>query len=572
MIKEEIKKIIEKAISNLYSDFNDRENRGIEILVEMPKEKSHGDYSTSISFTLGKIFKKNPNEIAVLLKTEIEKQKSIINKIEAVGGFINFFIKPEVFFESIKKIDKNFGKNNNLRNQKVIIEYTDPNPFKEFHIGHLMSNSIGESLSRIFEFQDTKIKRANYQGDVGIHVAKTMQIAMTIQARWEELTLGDGKKLEWGKYYSLGSERYESDQSFAERVRELNRKIYTKEDKEVNKLYELGKKISLEYFEEIYKKLGTKFDYYFFESEVVNIGKKIVEDGLKRGIFEKGDKGAIIFKGEKYGLHTRVFINSEGIPTYEAKELALAKVKYDKYKYDQSVVVTASEQNDYFKVVLCTLKQIYPELAQKTKHIGHGMMRLPEGKMSSRTGKVVTFESLLNKVEELVKEKNKDRDLSETEKKEIIEKVAIGALKYSILRQSIGSDIIYDFEKSISFEGDSGPYLQYSYARAMSVLKKAKSEKIKASFKNLPKEISQLEKDMNYFPEVVEKAGKEYEPHFIVLYLTELAREFNNYYAKNKIVDKADEFSPYKVALTEAFSIIMKNGLWLLEINTLEKM
>jgi arginyl-tRNA synthetase len=304
----------------------------------------------------------------------------------------------------------------------------------------------------------------------------------------------------------------------------------------------------------------------------MDIGKALVLDNLKKGIFEKGDNGAIIFKGEKYGLHTRVFINSEGLPTYEAKDLGLAELKYKKYKYDQSVVVTANEQSDYFKVMLCALDKIAPKLAERTKHIGHGMMRLPEGKMSSRTGKIITGESLMEKVEELVKEKIRDRELSEEEKKQITEVVAIGAIKYSILKQSLGSDIIYDFDKSISFEGDSGPYLQYSYTRAVSILKKATTEKIKPSFRKVPKEITELEKMIYHFPEMVLEAQEKFEPHFLIMYLTELAGTFNGYYAKNKIVDKADEYSSYKIALTKTFATIMKNGLWMLGIKTLEKM
>ncbi|MGD0576907.1 MAG: arginine--tRNA ligase, partial [Candidatus Staskawiczbacteria bacterium] len=245
---------------------------------------------------------------------------------------------------------------------------------------------------------------------------------------------------------------------------------------------------------------------------------------------------------------------------------------FKKYAYDKSVIVTGNEVNDYFKVMLCAMAEINPKLAEKTKHIGHGMLRLPEGKMSSRTGKVITGESLIDKVEELVAEKIKDRELSEKEKAEITEAVAIGAIRYSILKQSIGSDIIYDFDKSISFEGDSGPYLQYSFTRANSVLQKAKHEKVKPSFKKVPQEITGLEKQMFYFPEIVLKSEEECEPHFLVLYLTELAGTFNAYYAKNKIVDRADEFSPYKVAITNAFCQIMKNGMWMLGIKTLEKM
>jgi arginyl-tRNA synthetase len=423
-----------------------------------------------------------------------------------------------------------------------------------------MSNAIGEALSRIMEFQGAKVKRVCYQGDVGIHVAKAI---------WGKI---HNENLAWGQAYAYGAQKYEEDENIKKEIVELNKIIYSRSDKKINELYDHGKKDSLKYFDEIYKKLNTKFDYFIFETETGGVGKKIVEKGLKSGVFKKGEKGAIIFRGEKCGLHTRVFINSEGLPTYEAKDLGLAQIKYKKYKYDKSVVITGNEVNEYFKVMLCAMKEVLPKLAEKTKHIGHGMLRLPEGKMSSRTGKVITGESLLEKMQELVKEKIKDRDLSEAEKKEVAEKVAVGAIRYSILKQSPGSDIIYDFDKSISFEGDSGPYLQYAYTRARSILRKAGDEGIKASFVKLPKEVTQLEKAMQRFPDVVLQAGQNYEPHLILTYLMQLAGEFNNYYANNKIADKKEDSSPYRVALTAAFTQVMKNGMWMLGIETLEKM
>jgi arginyl-tRNA synthetase len=215
---------------------------------------------------------------------------------------------------------------------------------------------------------------------------------------------------------------------------------------------------------------------------------------------------------------------------------------------------------------------MYPDVAEKTKHLSHGMLRLPSGKMSSRTGNVITGESLLSAVEAMVHKKLEERELETSEKNKIAEIVAIGAIKYSILRQAIGSDIIYDFEKSISFEGDSGPYLQYSYVRAKSVLAKAASEKISAGLKQVPEEVSLLERLLSRFPEVVERAAHEYAPHYVSTYLIELAGAFNNYYAHNQIVNAEDATSPYKISLTEAFSAVMKNGLWLLGIQAPEKM
>lgn len=562
-MKEEIKKIIEKAAGKDIPDFS----------VEIPGDKNHGDYSTNIALILAKKLGKNPRETAEMVKQKIGGNK-LFKKIEVAGpGFINFFIADKFFIDNLKKIDNNYGKNQELKNRKIIIDYTDPNIFKEFHIGHLMSNAVGESLSRIFEFQGAKVKRVCYQSDVGISIAKAVWGILQNNNNFPKDSDELSKRIKFlADAYVFGSEKYENGENAKKEISELNKKIFEKSDEEINKIYEKGKEWSLEHFDEIYKKLGTKFDYFIFESEVAGLGKKIVEKGLANGIFEKGENGAIIFKGEKFGLHTRVFINSECLPTYEAKDLALAEIKYKKYAYDKSVIVTGNEVNDYFKVMLCAMNQTNKKLAEKTKHIGHGMLRLPEGKMSSRTGKVITGEFLIEKVEELVNEKIKTRELSEKEKSEISEKVAIGAIKYSILKQSIGSDIVFDFDKSISFEGDSGPYLQYAYTRANSVLEKAKREKIEPSFKKVPLEISQLEKVMSYFPEIVFKAGENFEPHFLVLYLTELASEFNNYYAKNKIVDKNDEFSPYKTALTNAFLQIMKNGLRLLGIETLNKM
>lgn len=537
-MKEQIKKIIEKATGE------------VDFLVEASKEKTYGDYSSNVALVLSKKLGKSPNEVAKEIISNIKKHVSI-EKIEVASpGFINFYLSKDFFISQLKGINKNFGKTNTLKGKKVIVEFTDPNPFKEFHIGHLMSNAIGESISRILEFQGVKIKRANYQGDVGMHVAKAI---------W-----GKMQNQNWKDAYAYGSEKYECDENAKKEIIDLNKKIFERSDKNINALYDQGKKDSLAYFETAYKKLGTKFDYYFFESQVADFGKKIVEQNIGK-VFEKGENGAIIFKGEKVGLHTRVFINSEGLPTYEAKELGLAEIKHKKYAYDQSVIITGNEINEYFKVLMAAMGEIFPEFQKKTKHIGHGMLRLPEGKMSSRTGKVVTAESLIEKIKEMVRQKAVDKNLDDA----TVEIIAIGALKYSILRQSIGSDIIFDFEKSISFEGDSGPYIQYSYVRAVSVLAKAKAEGIKPSLKKVPAEISQLEKMMTRFPETVEKAGKEYEPHVITLYLTELAREFNNYYAHNKIVEKGGE---YKVAVAQAFSIIMKNGLWLLGIQTPKKM
>ncbi len=579
MIREILEKSIQTTLKKLNINITD-----VKITLEHPDELTHGDYSTNIAMVLAKQETQNPRVLAEKIVAEINKNlPKEVSKVEVAGpGFINFYLSDGYFIKSIAEILKEkekFGANKNLKGQKTIIEYTDPNPFKEFHIGHLVPNSIGESVSRILEASGAKVKRVCYQGDLGLHIAKAIYGMRLLELNKEIIpTEKDSLALRaafLGKAYAAGAQEPGSGiDNWKVQLADLNKLIYNRSNTKVNHLYNMGRRWSLEYFDTIYKVLGTKFDHLFFESETQELGKEIVKKNIGK-VFEKGDNNSIIFKGENYGLHTRVFINSEGIPTYEAKDLGLAKKKYEYYHYDKSIIVTGNEQKEYAKVMLKALGLIYPELAENTQVVTNGFLSLSTGKMSSRTGQVVTATLLISDTEKKVLEKMSGRELTDNEKKEIAEQIAVGAIKYSILKQVNGKDIIFDFDKSLSFEGDSGPYLQYSYARAKSILRKAKDAKIKGNVKiksGEKKEITELEKILYRFPEVVERAGSEYSPHYIATYLIELASSFNAFYAKNKIVDEKDALSPYKVALTEAFSIVVKNGLNLLGIQAPERM
>ena len=515
-LHKELEKLIREALESV----------GIadgEFVVDHPTDLKMGDYSTNAGIKTGKA-----KEILAYLETKFPSE---LGRVELAGpGFINFYLSKEFFRKSLEEIiDKgeDFGKGEHAKGFKVMVEHTDPNPFKEFHIGHLMPNVIGSTIARICEWNGAEVKQVNYQGDVGLHVAKAL----------------------WKGDYVLGSRAYDEDPQAKIEIQEINRKIYEKSDSELNKRYEKGKKESLKKFEEIYKRLGTKFDYYFFESETGNIGKKIVLDNLGK-VFEKSE-GAIVFKGS----HTRVFINSLGLPTYEAKDLGNAKNKFDKYPYDLSVVVTGNEIKDYFKVVLEAMSKVIPELAKKTKHLPHGMLRVPSGKMSSRTGDVITAEELIEEVKGRVKGD---------------EQVAIGAIKYMILRQAIGNDIVFDFEKSVSTEGDSGVYLQYAHARANSIMEKAGSKPTWTRRVQVG-ETREVERLLYRFPEMVERAGMEYAPNYITTYLTELAASFNNFYAHEQVLGDSPE-SGYRLAIVEAFKNVMKNGLDILGIPAPERM
>jgi len=567
-MKKEIEEIIKSALTNLGL------SQDVVFTVEHPEDIKHGDYSSNVALIYSKEVGKNPRDLGQQIKDEIEKEKFLnIAKIEIAGaGFINFYLTKEFFTQKINQIleeGNNWGKNKILEGKKVMIEYTDPNPFKPFHIGHLMANAVGESISRIIEYSGADTIRANYQGDLGLHVAKAIYGLKEYGLPEESKSVSD-KAIYIGQCYSKASNLYDDDPRVKNEIDLLNKKIY-EQDKEIKDIYDWGRKITLEAFQAIYKFLDTNFDYYFFESEMVSIGTEIVKDNMEK-IFEESN-GAIVFDGQKYDskLHTRVFINSQGIPTYEAKEIGLTLTKFEKENLDLSIVTTAIEQAEYMKVVQKAISLIYPEIEKKMKHITHGMMKLVSGKMSSRKGNIITGEALINDSVSVVLEKIKDRDFKEDDRKDISEKVGLSALRYSILKSHLGADIIYDFDKSISFDGDSGPYLQYTAVRANSILEKSKTFDL-AKRKNTRREVSFLEKTLYQFPEIVEKSYINLEPHHIVKYLTELAGSFNVFYGQTKILAEENDCMEYDLKIVKSFYQTMKNGLYLLGIKIPDKM
>mgnify|MGYP001024963161 CR=1 FL=1 len=568
MIVEKLEKLIKKVLT-----------QDVEVTFEHPENFEHGDYSSNVALVLGQQTKQNPRELAEKIAGSIEKVKEV-ERIEVAGaGFLNFFLAKEYLVKEAQKIVEQKEKYGlGAEKKKVMIEFTDPNPFKEFHIGHLYSNAAGESLSRLLVATGAEVKRVNYQGDVGLHVAKAIW-GMQENLKEEGLSLKKlGEKDLSFRMKFLGQSYAKGDKAYVqgiakEDIEDLNIKIFA-QDKDVQEFYELGRKWSLEAFEQIYKRLGTKFDYYYFESDAAKIGKKIVEDGVKKGVFEKS-QGAIIFPGEKYGLHTRVFINSQGLPTYEAKDLGLAPTKYKDFPFDLSLSITGNEQKAYFQVVFAALKEVNSKLGEKMQHISHGMVRLPEGKMSSRTGNIVTGEGLIDEVKSRVQDimKSSENEMSEEEKEIAVEIIAVGAVKYSLLRISLGRDIIFDFEKSLSLEGESGPYIQYTYARCKSILRQSSLSSKEFNVAELSFEEEKLLRLLYRFPEVVRSAAQNFSPHMVASFVFDIAQAYNNFYAKNRVL-QADtkEQKDFRLLLTAATAQIIQNSLNLLGIKTLERM
>ena len=484
----------------------------------------------------------------------------------AVPGFIDFTFARDFFVEEIARSrtqGEEWGKNDTQTDEEVIIEYTSPNLFKPLHVGNIVGNIIGESFTRLFEFSGATVRRMNYPSDIGLPVAKAV---------WGlQQTGGDVTDIEaLGEAYRVGNEAYENDEEAKAAIDATNQALYEDTDPALTKLREQGIATSLARVETLCAMLGTKFDGTISESQVSAPGAAIVRQHIG-DVFVESD-GAVVYQGEKVGLHTRVFLNSKGLPTYEAKDVGHFQMKHHTYpEWTQSIIVTGSEQAEYFKVVFAVLNELFPEVQDKhLEHIPTGFLTLTTGKMSSREGNVLTAESVLAEVGEAAKEVAADSRTDDIDT--LAKQVAVAALKYQILRHGVGSNIVFDKDKALSFEGDSGPYLQYTYARIISVLDKAAELDIMPSTKVAPGEPYALERLLYRFPEVIESARAERAPHQLVGFLTQLAGEFNSFYAHEKIADTEDEYAPYKAALADAVRQTLKNGLWVLGIEAPERM
>lgn len=572
MIKEEIKKKLVAAIKKINLAFDTNS-----IDLQPPKLFSFGDYSTSIALKLAKTLKKNPMEIGMVIKQSFEKD-NLFEKIDLLPpGFINFWLSKKILLTNLDNLRQNifyfysfsFGKN-----KKILIEYAQPNTHKLFHIGHLRNITLGEALARIFETLDNQVIRANYQGDVGLHIAKCLWAVKKEQEK-EKNILEKFKTLEEkiefiGKMYTKGTKAYEEDEKAKKEIIEINKQIY-ESDKKILVLWQKTRQWSLDYFEKIYQRVDTQFDRLFFESEMTKQAIEICQKALKKGILEKS-QGAIVFNGKKHGLDTRVFINSLGYPTYEGKELALAEKEFSEFgEIDKAIHLTTPEQKSFFKVTFKVEELLDPKkFKDKQYHLSYEWVKLKEGKMSSREGNIIEANWLIDEVKKKIL-----TDFKIDEK--TAEKIAVASVKYAFLKTSPENPISFDVKESISLKGSSAPYILYTYIRAKSILEKekdAKNEKnLEPSFLTLNQEENEILRYLVLFPEAILNSALYFSPHFLCQYLYELSQKFNFFYEHYPILkEKNKNLKTFRLLLTQATANVIKKGFFMLGIKTVEKM
>ena len=551
-------------------------------------------------FALAKEVGKNPAEVATELAATLNevyakedlRESSLVKEIKAFGPYVNFFLDgPELASYVLNGISQQgdaYGTHADGKGKQVLIEFGCPNPMKIFHLGHLKNLITGESVVRVFENAGYDVKRVNYQGDVGMHIAKVLyglQITDDGQRSFADVAksmteMKDASLAEkvafLGKAYARGANAYEEDENAQKAVARLNEMVY-EHDPSIQDVYKTGRGWSLEYFDTIYKKLGSHFDRMYFESETYERGVQLVEEGKEKGIFKESD-GAIIFPGSEYELHDRVFLNSKGYPTYEGKELALAEMHFTEFNPYQVIHVVGKEQAGYFDVLFKALEQVMPHTKGREYHLVGGYLQLKgDQKMSSRKGNVISGDELLSAVQKgiqkILQEREDEHDISE----ETIETITSAALKYAMLKSDVSQDVAFDMEESVSTTGDSGPYLLYIVARISSILEKGQeTNNKKQTISNLPSSITSEEKKLLLllatYPEVTKRAVQTYDPSHIAKYTFELAQAFNAFYAACPVLTVEEDVRAVRLTLVSLVRQIMISGLRLLGIETVEKM
>lgn len=558
---------MKQIISKILSKEVKLKKEEIERLIEIPPLSELGDFAFPC-FVLSKTFRKSPNEVAKELKSKIKLSKEV-EKIEVNGSYLNFFVDKKIFAENLikeilKKKEK-FGSSDFGKGKKIMVEFSQPNTHKAFHVGHIRNTSLGESISRIAEFFGEKVIRANYSGDTGMHIAKWIWCYRKYHSK-EKLKEDE----RWiASIYVDAVKRLAQNEKLQNEINEINRKIEDKSDKEINELWKKTRELSIKSWKTIYAQLNTHFDRHYFESEVEKRGKEISLDLLKKGIAQKSE-GAVIINLEKYNLGVWVLLRKDGTVLYSAKDIILAEEKFKEYKLDKSYYVVANEQDHHIRQLFKTLELMKFPHVKKLKHISYGMVRLPHGKMSSRTGENILYSDFIKEITDYSKKRIKERsaELSQKELEERALKVSIAAIKYSMLKQSPGKNIIFTKEDALNFEGDTGPYILYSYARASSILKKTKTTF--SEIKNLETAEFELAKKLSQFPEIVLNAYVSLNPSVIANYSYELAKVFSEFYHACPVIGSASE--NFRLNLVKSFRIVLKNSLNLLGINEIEEM
>ena len=564
--KRTLASILEEYVSDL-----DREE--IEALIEKPPPEIDYIYAFPC-FKLSKIYRKKPDLIARELKEKI-KLPEFIDSINVTGPYLNFLIKPRFILENIFELKNDYGRIRDILEKSkainIVVEYPSPNTNKPIHFGHIRNILLGKSLSNLLEYKRNNVFQVNLYNNRGIHICKSMLAYKKLGNNKEPDKKGDHYV---GDFYVKYNEMLEKDPTVEKEAYDLLR-AWESGDEETLNLWKKMNNWALEGIRGTFKIFGILFDKEYFESELYLKGKEIILEGLRKGIFKQTEDGAIFaqFK-EESKLPDKFLIRSDGTTIYITQDIYLAYKKKEDFSYDRSIYVVADEQNQHFKWLFAILEML--GFKEDNYHLSYGMISLPSGKMKSREGTIVDGDDVIEEVENLAFDEVNMRypDLNENEKKIRAEKIGLAAIIFYILKYNPVKGFVFKPDESISFEGETGPYIQYCYARIASIISKS-GEEISTNINwdlLVHEKETILIKQLVYFPEIIEESEKKYNIHLIPQYLLSLCQAFNSFYTSCQVITDNKELEKARLLLIYCVQIVIKTGLDILGIETLDNM
>jgi arginyl-tRNA synthetase len=568
LIEKEIAGVFEETIKKLYPEVEGVKN----IDVQAASNDRFGDFQTNFAMVNAKLLKNNPRAVASQVVENIT-ENDIIDKLEIAGpGFINIFVKDKYLSERAKKLKEGYDFSFLNRDGDVIIDYSSPNIAKRMHIGHLRSTIIGDAIKRAYKFLGYNVVADNHIGDWGTQFGKLI-IGYRNWLDREAYEQNAIEELE--RVYVEFSNQAEKTPELEDVAREELKKLHDG-DSENLKLWEEFIKVSLAEYDKVYSRLGVSFDTYYGESFYHDMMPEVVELLKEKGIAKEDQGAQVVFFPEEDNLHPCIVQKKDGAFLYATSDIATVKFRKENYDLNKIIYVTDERQQDHFKQFFKITDMLGWEVEKD--HVWFGIMRFADGIFSTRKGNVIRLEQLLDeskkKAFEIVEEKNPG--LSAEEKENIAEIVGIGAIKYADLSQNRQSPVIFEWDKILSFEGNTAPYLQYTYARVSSILRKAGEDgkvlKEDADVLLYEKQERALALFFNQFPNVVLKAAETYKPNLIADYLFELAKKFNTFYNALPVLREKDEILYSRLLIAERTAFVLKQGLELLGIETVDRM
>jgi arginyl-tRNA synthetase len=588
-IEDILKTLVSEAFLSLYKNHVSVD----QIQIQKTKKEFEGDF-TLVVFPLLRFSGKKPEETAAELGEFIIRNSSVVNEFNVIKGFLNLQISSEYWKKFLSNLDLDYFETSKSDSQStVMVEFSSPNTNKPLHLGHIRNNLLGYSISRIIEATGKKVIKVNLVNDRGIHICKSM-LAWQKWGKGEEPTeVKKGDKLV-GEYYVKFDQEYKKElaelqnsglsKEEAERksllIQEARNMLvkWENDDLDVRTLWEKMNGWVYKGFDITYKRMGVEFDKIYYESETYKLGKSLVEEGLKESHLERKEDGSVWADLTADGLDSKLLLRSDGTSVYMTQDLGTAKERYDGFHFDQHIYVVGNEQNYHFQVLKLILKKLGYDWSDYIYHLSYGMVELPEGKMKSREGTVVDADDLMDEMVktagEMSDEMGKLSAVDEMEKEKIFNQVGLAALKYFILKVDPKKNMTFNPQESIDFNGNTGPFIQYSYARIQSILRKAKAENtLLPSDADLGEKEISLVKLVYDFPSVIEASADELNPSLIANYMYEVAKEYNQFYHDHPILKaETDIIKNTRLYLSELIAKTIYRGMYLLGIEVPDRM